>query len=93
MFIAQNFLLTTCCALGPILGGLLADPAGNYPATFGSIAWLNQWPYALPNLVSAVFLFLSSMVVLLGLEEVNDLEWTAHLLVADMFTVARTIEG
>ncbi|KAH0049556.1 MFS transporter, partial [Aureobasidium melanogenum] len=59
--------------IGPILGGLLADPAGNYPASFGSIAWLKQWPYALPNLVSSVFLFLSAMVVLLGLEESHEL--------------------
>jgi MFS family permease len=59
--------------IGPILGGLLADPAGNYPASFGSIAWLKQWPYALPNLVSSVFLFLSAMVVLLGLEESHEM--------------------
>ncbi|KAI5201338.1 MFS general substrate transporter [Aureobasidium subglaciale] len=58
--------------VGPILGGLLADPAGNYPATFGSITWLKQWPYALPNIVSAVFLFLSAMVLLLGLEESHE---------------------
>jgi hypothetical protein len=58
--------------VGPILGGLLADPAGNYPASFGSIAWLKQWPYALPNIVSSVFLFLSATIVLLGLEEVRN---------------------
>ncbi|CAD0115250.1 unnamed protein product [Aureobasidium uvarum] len=59
--------------IGPILGGLLADPAGNYPDSFGSIAWLRKWPYALPNLVSSVFLFLSAMVVLLGLEESHEM--------------------
>jgi hypothetical protein len=58
--------------VGPILGGLLADPAGNYPASFGLIAWLKQWPYALPNIVSSVFLFLSATIVLLGLEEVRN---------------------
>jgi hypothetical protein len=63
-------LLTTHLAVGPILGGLLADPAGNYPDSFGSIAWLKQWPYALPNIVSSGFLFLSATIVLLGLEEV-----------------------
>jgi len=73
MFTVQPFLLITYRTLGPILGGLLADPAGNYPVSFGSVAWLKQWPYALPNLVSAVFLFLSSMVVLLGLEEVKNI--------------------
>ncbi|THX18759.1 MFS general substrate transporter [Aureobasidium pullulans] len=58
--------------VGPILGGLLADPAGSYPSLFGSVAWLKQWPYALPNIVSAGFLFLSAMVLLLGLEESHE---------------------
>jgi hypothetical protein len=71
--------LTTHLAVGPILGGLLADPAGNYPDSFGSIAWLKQWPYALPNIVSAGFLFLSATIVLLGLEEVHNFRLKAHL--------------
>ncbi|THV91473.1 MFS general substrate transporter, partial [Aureobasidium pullulans] len=44
----------------------------SYPSLFGSVAWLKQWPYALPNIVSAGFLFLSAMVLLLGLEESHE---------------------
>lgn len=51
---------------------MLADPSGSYPALFGSVSWMKRWPYALPNLVSAVFLFLSATVLVLGLEEVLD---------------------
>ncbi|KAL0261476.1 hypothetical protein SLS55_002906 [Diplodia seriata] len=67
--------------IGPILGGLLADPVGNYPYLFGpgslvggknGVGWMTKWPYALPNLVSAVFLFCSSMAILFGLEETHE---------------------
>nr|KAJ3423007.1 hypothetical protein HK105_004524 [Polyrhizophydium stewartii] len=39
--------------LGPILGGLLADPATLYPGTFGSVSFLRQFPFALPCLLGA----------------------------------------
>ncbi|OJD33905.1 mfs multidrug transporter [Diplodia corticola] len=67
--------------IGPVLGGLLADPAANYPYLFGpgslfggrnGVGWMTEWPYALPNLVSAVFLFCSSMAILFGLEETHE---------------------
>lgn len=66
--------------IGPILGGLLADPVGSYPSlvgpgsTFGGkdgVWWMQRWPYALPNLVSAVFLSFSALTLTLGLEEVS----------------------
>ncbi|KAL1297803.1 hypothetical protein AAFC00_006335 [Neodothiora populina] len=64
--------------IGPILGGLLADPISSYPGLFGphssfggqdGVWWMRQWPYALPNLVSAVFLVCSATALFLGLEE------------------------
>ncbi|CAK3893326.1 membrane [Lecanosticta acicola] len=64
--------------VGPLLGGLLADPAGVYPGTFGpggtlggkDGVWLFvRWPYALPNLVNATFLLASAVGVVLALEE------------------------
>lgn len=68
--------------IGPILGGLLADPIASYPSLFGAnsffggkngVWWMKHWPYAFPNLVSAVFLFISSAGVIFGLEEVSML--------------------
>jgi MFS family permease len=56
--------------IGPILGGLLADPAGSYPKLFGSIAWLKKYPYAAPNIVSAFFLLCAVLGIFFGLEEV-----------------------
>jgi len=59
--------------IGPIIGGLLADPAANYPSLFGGIAWLEKYPYAAPNLVSAFFLFLALLAVIFGLDETHEL--------------------
>ncbi|KAL1637470.1 hypothetical protein SLS56_000608 [Neofusicoccum ribis] len=67
--------------IGPILGGLLADPVASYPRFFGpgsvfggkdGVGWMTKWPYALPNLVSAVFLFCSAMAIIFGLEETHE---------------------
>ncbi|KAF2223824.1 major facilitator superfamily domain-containing protein [Elsinoe ampelina] len=67
--------------IGPILGGLLADPVKSYPGIFGEggsiggetgVWWMKKWPYALPNLVSACFIAMSAFAVILGLEETLD---------------------
>lgn len=68
--------------VGPLLGGLLADPVGSYPGFFGAGGTLGgeegvwlfvKWPYALPNLVNAVFLGSSALAVVFGLEETLDM--------------------
>ncbi|KAK1075219.1 hypothetical protein LTR74_000625 [Friedmanniomyces endolithicus] len=64
-------LLPMTFNIGPILGGLLADPVGSHPGWFGEgyEGWLARWPYALPNVVNAGFLVCSAMGVVFGLEE------------------------
>ena len=57
--------------VGPILGGILSDPAGSYPDIFGQVDFFKRFPYATPNLVSAVFLFCGLLGVWLCLEEVS----------------------
>lgn len=68
--------------IGPILGGLLANPTASYPWLFGpgsflggqdGVLWMRRWPYALPNLMSAVFLLWSGLSVILFLEETSEL--------------------
>ncbi|KAA8573174.1 hypothetical protein EYC84_003683 [Monilinia fructicola] len=61
--------------LGPVMGGLLADPATTLPALFGKQAafgfdWLQSYPYALPGILNAVFLITTGAIVFLTLEEV-----------------------
>ncbi|KAI0164549.1 MFS general substrate transporter [Hypoxylon sp. FL1284] len=58
--------------IGPVLGGILSDPAGSYPDTFGKVDFLIRYPYATPNLVSAVFLSIAMMMCWLFLEETHD---------------------
>lgn len=57
--------------IGPILGGLLADPANSYPNVFGKIELFHRLPYVLPNLVSAFFLLSAVTAAFLFLEEVS----------------------
>lgn len=66
--------------IGPILGGSLADPVNSFPCLFGpgsvlggedGIRWMQRWPYALPNVLSAMFIFMSLLAVFLGLDEVS----------------------
>ncbi|KAK5987279.1 Major facilitator superfamily multidrug transporter mfsB [Cladobotryum mycophilum] len=74
---ARAFLLLPMCfnigvIIGPILGGMLSDPAGSYPSLFGNIEFFVKFPYAAPNILSSVFLLISALAVWLGLEETLD---------------------
>ncbi|KAK0660414.1 major facilitator superfamily domain-containing protein [Cercophora samala] len=50
--------------IGPILGGVLSDPAGSYPSLFGDIWFFRKFPYAAPNILSATFLFCAILLTL-----------------------------
>ncbi|KAI0973943.1 major facilitator superfamily domain-containing protein [Xylaria arbuscula] len=58
--------------VGPILGGLLSDPANSYPAVFGDVDFFKHFPYAPPNIVSAIFLGTALLLCWLMLEETHD---------------------
>ncbi|CAI7653127.1 unnamed protein product [Penicillium glandicola] len=84
---SRAFLLLPMCfnvgvIIGPILGGSLADPVNSFPQFFGpgsilggkeGVWWMQRWPYALPNLLSAVFIFASFLAVFLGLDETHEI--------------------
>src|SRR4051794_9051303 len=68
--------------IGPILGGVLADPVRSYPHIFGpnsllggktGVEWIMKYPYATPNILNAVFIIISCICIFLGLEEVATL--------------------
>ncbi|KAJ7434864.1 major facilitator superfamily domain-containing protein [Mycena latifolia] len=70
-------------AFGPLVGGLLARPQDHFPRVFSGIFW-SRFPYFLPCLVVAGFLFLACFVVLAFFEEVRAcsarfLSWTPML--------------
>ncbi|TGZ82160.1 MFS general substrate transporter [Ascodesmis nigricans] len=76
---ARAFLIMPICfnvgiVLGPMLGGALADPMGKYsgsPPLWGVHwpEWTERYPYALPNVVNAVFLMGSWFAGLFLLQE------------------------
>ncbi|RFU27981.1 hypothetical protein B7463_g8364, partial [Scytalidium lignicola] len=60
--------------LGPVMGGLLADPTNTLPGLFGNGAIFNShlmqsYPYALPNIINTVFLMTAFFTVFFGLQE------------------------
>src|SRR5580700_4317900 len=66
--------------IGPIIGGFMADPINSFPRIFGpntaiggkdGVAWMRHWPYALPNLFSASFIFAAGVGVILFLVETH----------------------
>jgi MFS family permease len=80
---ARAFLLMPMCfnigvIIGPVMGGVLADPAGSYPSLFGrdslfggkaGVRWMLFWPYLTPNLMSAVIVSVSLLTIFFGLNE------------------------
>jgi MFS family permease len=55
--------------VGPACGGLLASPATLYPRIFGSIPLFVNFPYLLPNLVTAFFGLVGFIMILLFFPE------------------------
>ena len=64
---------------------MLADPVGSFPDLLGpgsklggksGVQWMMKWPYALPNILGAMFLFNAAIIVTFGLEEVS---WMYHV--------------
>jgi hypothetical protein len=62
------------------LGGFLADPVVSFPTIFGpdslfggrnGVGWMKTFPYALPNVVSSIFILMSALSIFLGLQETH----------------------
>lgn len=61
--------VNTGWAIGPILGGLAANPYHVEPGKPHGDRFLERFPYALPNLIAAIFFLLSWFVVFFGYKE------------------------
>ncbi|KAG6897014.1 hypothetical protein C0992_004658 [Termitomyces sp. T32_za158] len=55
--------------LGPILGGLLADPAKRWPNTFGKLSYFTHHPYVLPCAAAGFSTLVISLIAVVGLNE------------------------
>lgn len=63
---------TLGAALGPMLGGLLANPAKRFPQLFGHSQFFREYKYALPCFVGAVFPLIGIVIAYFFLQEVSD---------------------
>lgn len=61
---------TLGAALGPMIGGFLADPAEQYPKYFGNNAFFLKYRYALPCFVGSIFPVIGIVIGLFFLQEV-----------------------
>ncbi|TDZ20300.1 putative membrane protein [Colletotrichum orbiculare MAFF 240422] len=54
---------------GPAFGGMFANPADRFPSIFGDSWFFKAYPFALPNLLAAVFFLISVATATLFLKE------------------------
>ncbi|KAJ8077575.1 hypothetical protein PM082_002007 [Marasmius tenuissimus] len=55
--------------LGPVLGGLLANPGTRWPNTFGRFPFFHNYPYFLPCAAAGFFSFMCFVSAFVGLKE------------------------
>ena len=55
--------------IGPLIGGALADPVGQYPGVFGGNKFFTEYPYALPMIVTGIIGLSASLVCILFVRE------------------------
>ena len=79
-FLLLPMALNIGAILGPMMGGVLADPVRSLKWLYGEggllggqdgVKWMRRWPYALPNIVSGVLLLVAAAGIALGLDEVS----------------------
>jgi len=71
-FAVMPFIWCLGSIIGPALGGLLAEPVKQYPAVFHPGGVFEEYPYLLPNLVSANILAVGIIIGTLFLEETHQ---------------------
>lgn len=79
-FMIMPMTFNIAVIIGPTIGGFLAEPVKAHPGLFGKnsvfggrdgVWWMEHWPYALPNVISAAFLLAASLLITVGLEETH----------------------
>jgi MFS family permease len=58
--------------LGPLIGGMFADPANQYPGTFGGIRFFEKYPFALSGIATGVVSVTSVITTALFLRDPRE---------------------
>ncbi|KAL2266938.1 hypothetical protein VTJ83DRAFT_4215 [Remersonia thermophila] len=89
-FSIMPFVWSIGTILGPMIGGLFADPHENYPDLFPQGSLFARFPYLLPNLLCAALLFFSIVLGYFLLEETHPDRQPRVLLPDDTFVSENT---
>lgn len=57
---------------GPLLGGILCNPAEQYPGLFGNVQFFINYPYAFPTFGTGLFSLIATLLAYFFLEETID---------------------
>ncbi|KAJ7183242.1 major facilitator superfamily multidrug-resistance, DHA1 sub-family [Mycena filopes] len=69
IFSTLPMMWAVSATLGPLIGGLLANPADKWPTTLGKIHILKDHPYLLPCAVAATISLIAFGIAFVGLKE------------------------
>ncbi|KAK4236651.1 hypothetical protein C8A03DRAFT_45390 [Achaetomium macrosporum] len=84
------FVWSVGTIIGPMIGGLFADPHESYPDLFPKGSLFERFPYLLPNLICAGMLFVSILLGYFLLEETHPDMQPRVLLPDDTFLSENT---
>jgi len=70
-FAVMPFVWSVGSIIGPAVGGILADPIKQYPEIFKPGGFLEEYPYALPNLFCSVVLVVGICIGILFFKETH----------------------
>ncbi|KAI0883625.1 MFS general substrate transporter [Annulohypoxylon maeteangense] len=95
-FVLMPLAYNIAAIVSPMVAGLLADLAGQYPQSFGQISFFRQFPYAPPAIASALVTLTAFLLVFFKLKETHsiarhkyDLGLDISARIASLFTVWR----
>ncbi|KAI0403600.1 major facilitator superfamily domain-containing protein [Xylaria palmicola] len=76
-FLILPISFSVASTLGPLMGGILADPILTLPGYFGEDAvfgfdWIAKYPYALPSLINTFTLAITGFIIFFMLEETSS---------------------
>ncbi|AEO60613.1 hypothetical protein MYCTH_85648 [Thermothelomyces thermophilus ATCC 42464] len=89
-FSIMPFVWSIGTIIGPIIGGLFADPHESYPDLFPNGSLFERFPYLLPNLICAAMLLVSIILGYFLLEETHPDMQPRVLLPNDTFLSENT---
>ncbi|OTA98014.1 hypothetical protein M426DRAFT_326315 [Hypoxylon sp. CI-4A] len=70
-FVLMPLAYNIAAIISPMVAGLLADLAGQYPQSFGQLSFFRRFPYAPPAMASASVVLMAFLLVFFKLKETH----------------------